>query len=328
MATIKDVAERAGVAVGSVSRVLNNRGVLSDRMRKKVYKAMRELDYEPSEIARSLQNRKSSYIGVIVTQTDHLFFSRLLQAIEQACSDRGYKLLLRISDADITKENDYAATLRAFKADGLLLCGHTDGQSIYNDFELPVVTVDRILDGDVPFVCCDNRQGGVLAAHVLLNGHCRHPLVLSRHPWDPDKHDAPREEGFRAECARRGVPAVFYHSQKYLAEEPMMYRDYFRALLQAHPETDGIFATSDKAAAGAVVTCRELGYRVPEDVQIVGFDGLDISEYLGITTIAQPIEQLGLFALDMLFKKMAGKLVPRASILPVHLIERETTRHQ
>jgi LacI family sucrose operon transcriptional repressor len=327
MATIKDVAERAGVAVGTVSRVLNSRGVISDKLRKKVHKAMRDLDYEPNEIARSLQKRKSSYIGVIVTQTDHYFFSRLLQAIERTCSSKGYKLLLRISDGDIIKENEFAATLRAFKADGLLLCGWTVGASVYENFEIPVVTIDRILEGDVPFVTCDNRQGGVFAARALLSGGCRHPLVLESDTNIPGKHDSPREEAFCDECIRRGIQPVSYRSHKQQAENPSSYRDYFRTLLEAHPETDGIFATSDKAAAGAVVTYRELGCRIPEDIQIVGFDGLDISEYLGITTITQPVEQIGSFALDMLFKKMEGKLVPRASILPVHLIERETTKH-
>jgi LacI family sucrose operon transcriptional repressor len=327
MATIKDVAERAGVAVGSVSRVLNNRGVISDRLRRKVYKAMRELDYEPNEIARSLQKRKSSYIGIIVTQTDHFFFSRLLQAIEQHCSVKDYKLLLRTSGGDIIKENEFADTLRAFKADGLLLCGRAEGLSVYENFEIPVVTIDRILEGNVPFVTCDNRQGGVFAARALLSGGSRHPLVLESSFNTPGKHDSPREEGFCDECARHGIQAVSYYSQKHLAEDPSSYRDYFRSLLDAHPETDGIFATSDKAAAGAVVTFRELGYRIPEDIQVVGFDGLDIGEYLRITSIAQPVEQIGLFALDMLFKKMEGKLVPRASILPVRLIERETTKH-
>lgn len=327
MATIKDVAERAGVAVGSVSRVLNNRGAISDRLRKKVYKAMRELDYEPNEIARSLQKQKSSYIGVIVTQTNHFFFSRLFQAIEQGCSVKGYKLLVRTTGTDIEKENDFAATLRAFKADGLLLCGYAEGKSVYENFEIPVVAIDRIIEGDVPYVSCDNRQGGILAARALLAGGCRHPLVLESDVCDPEKHESPREEGFCFECRRQGIPAVSYRSQKRLSEDPAAYRDYFRALLKAYPETDGLFTTSDKAAAGAVVTCRELGLRVPEDIQIVGFDGLDIGEYLGITTVAQPVEQIGSFALDMLFKKMEGKLVPRASILPVRLIERATTKH-
>lgn len=326
MATIKDVAERAGVAVGSVSRVLNNRGVISDRLRKKVFKAMRELDYEPSDIARSLQKRKSCYIGVIVTQVDHFYFSRLLQSVEGICAEKGYKLLIRTSGADITRENEFADTLRAFKADGLLLCGQTQGKSVYENIEIPAVTVDRILEGDIPFVSCDNRQGGVLAAQVLIEGGCRHPLVLETDTSVHGKHDSPREAGFRDECDRRGVKAVSYRSQKNLAEDPAAYRDYFRTLLKEYPETDGIFTTSDKAAAGAVVTCRELGYRIPEDIQIVGFDGLDIAECLGITTIAQPVEQIGSFALDMLFKKMEGKLVPRASFLPVRLVERETTR--
>lgn len=326
MATIKDVAERAGVAVGSVSRVLNDRGAISDRLRKKVYKAMRELDYEPSDIARSLQKRKSCYIGVIVTQADHFYFSRLLQSVEAICSEKGYKLLIRTSGGDIARENEFADTLRAFKADGLLLCGQSEGSSVYENFESPVVTVDRILEGDIPFVSCDNRQGGALAARVLLRGGCRHPLVLENDTGDSEKHDSPREEGFCDECRHQGVRAISYRAAKRLAEDPFAYRDYFRTLLKAYPETDAIFATSDKAAAGAVVTCRELGYRIPEDIQIVGFDGLDIGECLGITTIAQPVEQIGLFALDMLFKLIEGKLVPRASILPVRLVERETTR--
>lgn len=324
MATIKDVAERSGVAVSTVSRVLNNRGSISDKLRKRVYAAMKELNYEPNELARSLQRQRSHLIAVIASGIDHPFFSRVLQAVEHALAEAGYRMMVFSSRGSIERENALLPLIRSAHADGILLCGYGVGESVYSACSIPIVTIDRQLRDDIPSVSCDSFQGGRLAADALYRGGGRHPLVLH----GGSDTDFTREAGFTQRCSELGITPLTHIYTAAIASDPQKkYREFFTRLLQDHPEIDGVFTLSDLSAVGICIALRQLGYRIPEDIQIIGFDGVMIGDFLDITTIAQPAEAIGEFAADMLLKTMRGKLIPRRSLLPVSLLERGTTRH-
>ncbi len=324
MATIKDVAERSGVAVSTVSRVLNNRGSISDKLRKRVYAAMKELNYEPNELARSLQRQRSHLIAVIVSKIDHPFFSRVLQAVEHTLASAGYRMMVFTSQGSVAHENALFPLIRSAHADGILLCGYGTGESVYPSCGIPIVTIDRQLRDDIPSVSCDSFQGGRLAAEALYRGGCRHPLMLH----SSSDTDFSRAAGFSQRCNELGItPLSHVHSFSVAGDPTDKFRSFFPALLREHPEVDGFFALSDLAAVGICVQLREQGYRIPEDYQVVGFDGVMIGDFLGVTTIVQPAESIGEFAADMLLKTMQGKLIPWRSLLPVSLLERDTTKH-
>jgi len=323
LATIKDVAELAGVSVTTVSRIMNNRGAISEKTRKKVLKVMKELDYHPNEMARSLLTKRSKIIGLIIPYLDHPFFSRLSAAIENACYKYGYKLLLCTSANHADKEREMVSMLRANKVDGILLCSRLEDATIYADYELPMVSIERTIS-NVPSVSCDNYRGGTMAAQALINGGCRHPVLFGNKtaPYLPARL---RYQGFRDECDRMGIS--YY---EYLIGEEDLFAENFRKnleeLMEEHPDIDGIFATSDILAARAYVKLLDSGLSAPSDFQIVGFDGIDISDYFNISTIAQPIKQMGEFSVDMLLKRIEGQMVPEQSILPVAFIRRNSTR--
>jgi LacI family transcriptional regulator, sucrose operon repressor len=326
MATIKDVAVKAGVSTATVSRVLNKSRDVTDTTRRRVEHAITELKYHPDAMARSLQTGRSYLIGIILPELDHPFFARLLQAAENACAARGYRLLICVSAGALEKEIAFAQTLRRNKADGLLLCSRAKDSSFFSDYSLPVVSIEYAAGEAIPSVCCDNHTGGILAAQTLLDGGCRHPLVLGEHP---DRAHLPahlRVSGFTEECARRGIPCVIYNGDKSRAEKSETFRAFFSELMEAYPETDGLFTTSDLIAAWASTAFRELGICIPDRLQLVGFDGLDIAEYLGITTVVQPVAQMGEFALDMLLKLSEANLIPMQSMLPVTLLRRGSTK--
>lgn len=326
MSTIKDVAAKAGVSTATVSRVLNKSGDVTDKTRRKVERAISELKYQPNAMARFLHSSRSQLIGIILPELDHPFFARLLQAVENSCAARGYRLLICVSSGDSEKEISFAGTLRRNKADGLLLCSRTKDGSVFSDYNVPVVSIEYSACESIPSVCCDNYTGGILAAQALLDGGCRHPLILSE-PQDRAHLPAHlRVDGFTDECRRRCVPHIVYGGDKTRAEKPDLFRSFFKELMAAHPETDGIFTTSDLIAVWATTAFHEMGIQVPEQLQLVGFDGLDMAEYLSITTVAQPIAQMGEFALDMLLKLADGDLIPTQSILPVSLIRRNSTK--
>lgn len=325
MATIKDVAKLAGVSVTTVSRILNNRGAISEKTRKKVNNAMKELDYMPNEVARSLLKKRSNIIGVIVPYLDHPFFSRLTESIENACYINGYKMLLCTSGNIPDKEREMVSMLRANKVDGILLCSRIEDASIYAEYELPMVSIERTIE-NVPSVCCDNYHGGVIAAQTLINGGSKHPLIFSNTVVDymPARL---RYLGFHDECKRSGI-----QSYEFLIDKEDLFAESFHKnlekLIKKYPDVDGIFATSDVLAARALLSFLDRGRSAPDDFQIVGFDGIDTSDYFNITTIAQPIKQMGEFSVEMLIKRIDGKMVPNQSILPVTLINRRTTQKQ
>jgi LacI family sucrose operon transcriptional repressor len=326
MATIKDVAAKAGVSTATVSRVLKKSGEVTDKTRRKVENAIEELHYHPDAMARFLQSGRSFLIGILLPALDHPYFARLLQAVEHVSAAHGYRLLIGVSEGDTDKEIQFAGTLRRNKADGLIVCSRTKNDAFFADYHVPVVTIEHIIGDAVPSVCCDNYAGGVLAAQALLDGGCRHPLVLGEHP---DRRHLPahlRIDGFTDECTRRGIPCIVYKGDKAKAEKSATYRAFFKELLDAYPDTDGLFTTSDQIAARANTAFGTMGLHIPEQIQLVGFDGLEVAEYLGITTVVQPITQMGEFAVDMLLKLAGGDLIPTQSVMPVSLIKRRSTR--
>jgi len=324
LATIKDVAKLAGVSVTTVSRILNNRGAISEKTRRKVHKAMEELDYMPNEVARSLLKKRSNLIGVIVPYLDHPFFSRLTEAIENACYCNGYKMLLCTSGNNHDKEREMVSMLRANKVDGILLCSRIEDASIYAEYELPMISIERTVE-NIPSVCCDNYMGGVLAAQTLIKGGCKHPLLFGNTvvEYMPAKL---RHLGFHDECKRQGV-----ESYEFLLDREDLFAENFHRnldkLIRKFPDVDGIFATSDVLAVRALKSLQDRGRSAPDDFQIVGFDGIDTSDYFNITTIAQPIKQMGEFSVEMLIKRINGKMIPNQSILPVTLLSRRTTKN-
>jgi len=320
--TIKDVAERAGVSVTTVSRIMNNRGAISEKTRKKVMRVMKELDYQPNEMARSLLTKRSRIIGLIIPYLDHPFFSRLSEAIENACYNNGYKVLICTSANHPDKEREIVSMLRANKVDGILLCSRLEDASIYADYELPMVSIERTIS-NVPSVSCDNYRGGSLAAQALINGGCKHPVMFGNKTaaYLPAHL---RYQGFRDECDRAGISYYECH----IGEDDLFgenFRKNMDELMEAHPDIDGIFATSDILAARAYVKLLDSGLSAPKNFQIVGFDGIDISDYFNISTIAQPVKQMGKFSVDMLLKRIDGQMVPDQSILPVAFIKRNST---
>lgn len=155
MATLKDVAAKVGVSVTTVSRVLNNRGAISEKTREKVFQAMKELDYFPNEMARSLSNRNSYLLGLIVPYIYHPFFSLLTDAVELACRREGYKLLLCASGNSAQREKEHFSMLRANNVAGVLVCSRLEDATDYLKADFPLVSIERTI-ADIPSVSCDN----------------------------------------------------------------------------------------------------------------------------------------------------------------------------
>lgn len=328
MITMKEVAERAGVSLTTVSRVMNNRGAISEKTRKKVSRTMLELNYHPNEMARSLMTKKTHIIGLIVPAVDHPYFSMVVDAVEGMCDAAGYKLLLCTSDHSSEKELKMSAMLRANKVDGVLLYSQREDPTPYMDYELPVVAIDKTIP-DIPSVLCDNYQGGTYAARTLIESGSVHPVVFGFE----DRNNSiflQRITGYRDECVRSGIEYREYIIDSRHLNGDIMSGDFdghFERMLEQYPDTDGFFSTNEIIASKALMKCRKMGKSVPEDIQIVGYDGTILSKLFDMTTIEQPTERMCAIALEILIKRMDSKMVPSSSILPVSVIRRGSTQN-
>lgn len=323
MATIKDVAKLAGVTVTTVSRVLNNRGYISDATRKKVYDAMKELDYQPNELARSLYRRKSNIIGLILPNVSHPFFAELTSYIESYAYEAGYKVLICNSYQDMAKEKDYVEMLKRNQVDGIIMGSHTIDTSDYLSPSFPIVALDRYLSNNIPFVTSDNYNGGFLATNLLIDKGCKKIAHIS----GPLEINTPANKRYQA-----FVDVASSRNVEYIVQEAKLdifnsYKKLIYSLFIDHPDIDGIFASSDMIATAAIHVANEVGKEIPKDIKIVGYDDISFASFIvpPLTTVQQPIKEMGELAVKVLIDQIEGKQVELENILPIRLVERKTT---
>lgn len=324
MATIRDVAEKAGVTVTTVSRVLNNRGYISDKTRKKVYEAMKELNYQPNELARSLYRRKSYLIGLLIPSVAHPFFAELTNYIEYYAYQNDYKILLCNSLQDVEKEKDYINMLKRHQVDGIIIGSHTLKTEQYLNVNLPIVAIDRYFSEKIPYVASDNYNGGVLATKLLIQKGCKKiahisgPLILNT----PANN---RYKAFMDVVKENNIENVVVETKLNVFDTDE-YKKLIIKLFTDHPDIDGVFASSDLIAATIINAAKEIGKEVPKDLKIVGYDDISIAKTIvpPLTTIRQPIEEMAKRTIEIILDQIDGKEVNIENVLPITLVERES----
>ncbi|WP_274652157.1 LacI family DNA-binding transcriptional regulator [Paenibacillus humicola] len=329
MPKLKDVAEKAGLSVTTVSRVLNNRGYISRETRDKVYRVMKELNYQPNEMARALFRKKSNMIGLIIPAVSHPFFGELAYQLEYYADQCGYKLLLCNSNRDIAKEHKYIDMLKKNQVDAIIMGSSVLNVEHYLHLELPIVSFDRSIAGNIPIVTSDNLLGGKLATQLLLDKGCRKPVFVYRGVGGPH-HQAllanGRAQGYEAVMKAAGIEPDLLQL-KASAEDDSEEIPEMIHFFQQRPEVDGVFASSDLVAAEVIQACSRLRKRIPDDMKIVGYDDVRIASLLSpqLSTVRQPIREMCECTLQLVAKLLEEEEVPKINTFPVTLIERETT---
>jgi len=326
--TIRDVADLAQVSVTTVSHVINNTRYVEPNTRERVQTAIKSLNYRPNSLARSLRRRGTATIGLLVPDNSNPFFAEVARIIEDVGYQRGYSVILCNSDGSEERETRYVDVLLSKQVDGLLVISAGSHPNFVDSIlsnHVPLVIVDREtpqLQADQ--VLLDNEAGGALAAHYLLDlGHRRIGLIIGPNEAAPS---ALRLQGFRRVLAERGLPwdesKCVVGNFNYSGGEQGA-----QQLLEAHPDLTAIFATNDLMAMGVVNQARRRGYRVPQDLSVIGFDNISQSAafYPPLTTIAQPIEDLGHHSIALLLARIGGEdHPPQRIILQPHLVIRES----
>ena len=323
MATMKDVAQRAGVGVGTVSRVINRVPGVKESTLIKVNQAIKELNYIPDEYARGLKTKSSRTIALILPSVWYPFFSEFAYYVEKRLGKENYKLLLCNSNGNPAEEAKYIKMLKQNKIDAIIAITYSDiEQYIYSN--IPFVSLDRYFDKKVSYVTSDNYEGGKLAARKLLEHGARSLAYVGSHSKYPNGTML-RRAGFRDYLENIGID----YKEIFLQEPVNDFTPYILEMLKVHPKIDGIFCHTDSLLLKLRKILNQYGYRVPEDIQLIGFDGMNLSSDLplGISTIAQPVEQLANGAVDLVLRKIADpSLKNEAKMYPVRYVDGNTTK--
>lgn len=202
MATLKDVAEASGLTVGTVSRVLNNRGYISPKTREKVYQVMKELNYQPNETARILAKQKSNIIGIVLPNVEHPYFAKILGCLEREAAKLGYRIMLFVSRNREEQEEKCIDMCKGSRVAGVVLCSGSFETEKFKGLNFPLITLERSMDEGTLGIECDNYQGGVMATELLINKGCHKLMYIGGMSAGNDVHMPAddREIAFRNTC--------------------------------------------------------------------------------------------------------------------------------
>ena len=318
---MSDVAREAGVALGTVSKVINGQSV-GESYRLKVEAAVKKLNYQVNSSARSLKTDRTYTVAFIVPNTVTPYFALLTHHINMALERRNYKMLLCFTEYDREREQDFIQMVRQNRADGVIALTYNPHLEIPED--IPFVTIDRFFSVSVPCVAADNFAGGRMAAHELKRRGCKRVAFMrigSRLTNEPSK----RKDGFISGCMELGLP---YECLLLDDGTPLSaFESFLRANMDGDRLTfDGIFCGTDTVAYQIIGLLRSMGLRVPEDVQVIGFDGIRMFGDLDYicSTIVQPVADIAEACVSMVLSP-DFKGLPSLICLPVAYADGGTT---
>ncbi len=307
MATIKDVAERAGVSITTVSHVINQTRYVSEELTQKVYDAMQALDYRPNIVARSLRSGRTRTIGLMIPDISNAFFAEISRKIEDKGFEFGYNMILCNTDESPEKEERYIDVLVAKQVDGLIFMSAGDSGGFQKNpyrNEIPVVIADREVEGiESDVVLIDNFAGGFKATEYLISqGHKRIGCISGPSPIRPSAH---RVDGYKSALSAAGIsfdPDLLKVGDfRFEGGEHWM-----NTLLNLQNPPTAVFACNDMMALGALRAIKNAGLQVPEDISLVGFDNTPLASLVSpqLTTVSQPMKELADLAVELLIEKI------------------------
>ena len=322
--TIKDIANLAGVSIATVSKVINGKDQnISDKTRNKVLEIVEREGYIPNGVAKSLKIRRTKTIGLIMPDVTNPFFADLARGAEDAAQKKGYSLILCNTDNKMKKEEKYLSVLKEKMVDGIIMTSSENNlTSQFKRPRVPMVLVDRDISADknIGRITVDSEKASYDATAYLIGQGCRNIGFISSRKTNRPSVD--RLRGYKRALKENGLQLeehkIFLDS--YSVESGV--KGALTLLLAGH--IDGICCGNDLIAMGAMKALQEKGIRIPHDIKIIGFDDIYIAQYMNppLTTIKQPIYELGQEAVRMLVSIIEKKDIKLKKILNHELIKR------
>lgn len=320
--TIKDVAKKAGVGVGTVSRVLNGGKSVNKETHQRVLEAIEELHFVPNQMASRLRKDASGIIALLVPVVNHPFFAKLAYFVEDEADKFGYSILLVSSQKRMEKERNILQRIKRREVDGAIFVTHFD----HEEKELkgcPLVSIDRPLGADIPYVTSDNYDATKNAVEYLIQKGCRKIGYVGSKPL-VDSEVLKREDAYLDVMKEQGIQPRIKNDVILHGDESNVVAEF----LQAYPDVDGVFASGHTMAQVLYETALQKGIKVPEQMQIVSYDGSfkQWSNNPYLSCVEQPIEEMAREVVRLLIDKIDGKEVQMRTMLKTNFLVGATTK--
>ncbi len=329
MATILDVSKAAKVSVATVSRVLNGNGQVSPETARRVMEAVESLQYTPNVSARNLRRNESRIILILAPNITNPYYAHIIAGIGKAAHQLGYSSFLCNTEGERQQEEEALDMLVRHQADGAILLATEHGADWlrpYAEHFALVQCSEYDPSIDIPRVSIDNYAASSEVMEYLLRlNHTRIGLISSVNNYISTQL---REKGYRDALQEAGTPPKEEYIRRATADYTFKSGyDAAKSLLSQERRPTALFCISDMLALGAIASAREMGFRVPEDVTVAGFDDVEQTTMFHpyVTTVAQPCFDLGLTAMEMLEGRLRHVLKTREVILPHRLMVRESS---
>ncbi|WP_407272693.1 LacI family DNA-binding transcriptional regulator [Radiobacillus sp. PE A8.2] len=327
MATIQEVAKKAGVSVATVSRVLNDHTTVAEKTKIKVEQAIKELNYEPSVLGRNLRTSESKLLLVLIPSISNPFYSEIINGIEETALTKGYNILLCETDSNPARETIYFNLVRSKLADGIISMDPTINKVKLNELaaNYPIIQCSEYdQDGAIAYVAINNELAAYHAVkHLIKLGHKKIALVNSDERF---LYARERRQGYEKALKEFNIPVQkqFIYNTKDVGFEDG--QQAMKKLLDQDNRPTAVFAVSDILAIGVMKQIHTSGLQVPNDIALIGFDKISFSNmtHPTLTTISQPMFKMGAMAATMMIDKLQGKSI-ESVVLEHELIIREST---
>ncbi|MEA1975223.1 MAG: LacI family DNA-binding transcriptional regulator [Bacillota bacterium] len=331
--TMKDIAEKAGVSKATVSRVINKTKPVSLEVKERVEKIIEENNYKPSAVARSLANRETKVIGLIIPDLSNAFYAELVRGISRTAHSKGYNVFLCNTFKDQELEMEFLELLDEKEVDAIILTTfHTTEvqKDFIKKFKKPVVTVNRNFEGEnLPIVSnidIDNYKASYEAVKYLID--INHKKIGVIRAEKEDETCVERLEGYKDALRDNQIEC----DKKYIIESDFHFKSAYSGMmkiLKYDEVPDAMFCFSDELAMGAIRAIIDFGLNVPNDISIIGFDDIPMAKRFipSITTIKQPIFKMGKVAMETLYGMIIDKekISEKNIILDYELVIRDST---
>lgn len=331
--TIKDVAQKSGVSIATVSRVINGSKRVSDEIKEKVISVIKETGYKPNPVARSLVMKKSKLIGVIVPNISNFFIGEILNGIEEISKSYQYDIILCSTQGKMEQEIRYLELLSAKQVEGIIFMSWKLQAEVIEhiaNVEIPIVLINRNTSRlTIPSVSIDNYKAAYELTNYLINkGH--KTIALIRNSIDNDAFGLEQYKGYKQSLKENNIEL----NKNYVRYGEFSMDNSYKIVRHFVEEDDlptAIFATSDIMAIGAINALIDSGYKVPEDISVVGFNDTKLASLYRpkLTVIHQPLFAIGSVAVKMIIQRINNRsLKDSRVILPHKLIERESSGYK
>ncbi|MFO7882017.1 MAG: LacI family DNA-binding transcriptional regulator [Kosmotogaceae bacterium] len=325
--TIADIARMANVSKATVSYVINNKKGVSLDVRKKIKQIIKESNYKPNTMARALAGKRTNSVGLIIPDISDMFYANIIRGVEKASGKFGYFLNLFTTHADPEKEHEVFDFFTSSMADGVIVMTYFVGKEVTKKLKqrkIPCVFLDFPYDNYIYSVSVDNFEGGYKATNYLISlGHKKIAFILGP--------EAARDSKARYHGYLRALEEHNIHFDKdFVLKGDFLTKSGYKAakrLLETQKIPTALFAANDQMALGAMSAFKKEGYRIPEDISIIGFDNTEASSFSrpALTTIMQPIFEMGSLAAKTLISLINGKTPGKKRyLLETRLIERQS----